>query len=250
MMGLRGAGEGEAVLEKIVRPKVSEAVMESLLGAISDGRIRIGEALPSERELCDMLGISRGSLREGLSVLEFLGVVVRQGNTRLVLRDGVAVEKALDLVRVSDRADMLLDLVEARRALEASIVRAACQHCNDEDLRRMTEAFERHAANVEDESADYRFHVEVARATHNVVFAALEDLLVCLMHSIRARTDRRPGRLHERVEEHRRILEAVRGRDPEGAVQAVLDHLDKIEAALRDQPAEAALLDGVATEEA
>lgn len=237
------------MLEKIVRPKVSEAVMESLLQAIGDGRIKIGEALPSERELCDMLGISRGSLREGLSVLEFLGVVVRQGNTRLVLRDGVAVEKALDLVRVSDRADMLLDLVEARRALETSIVRAACHHRTDEDLRRMTEAFERHAADVEDESADYRFHVEVARATHNVIFAGLEDLIVCLMHNIRARTDRRPGRLYARVEEHRRILEAVRGRDPEGAVQAVLDHLDKIEAALRDQPAEPAPWDGAGAEE-
>ena len=59
-------------LEKIqypVSPTVPKLVLDNLLVAIENGKIRVGEELPPERELAEKLGISRNSLRESLSIL-------------------------------------------------------------------------------------------------------------------------------------------------------------------------------------
>lgn len=60
--------------------------MKTLLDAISSGKIRINEELPPERELAENLGIGRGSLRESLAVLEFLGVIESRGNRKVVIK--------------------------------------------------------------------------------------------------------------------------------------------------------------------
>ena len=63
-------------IEKIQQnttPRVPELIMQALVKAIEDGHIRVGEELPSERDLAEMLGVGRGSLRECLAILEFLG---------------------------------------------------------------------------------------------------------------------------------------------------------------------------------
>lgn len=52
-------------LEKIqiASPKLPELVMQALISAIDNGQIRVGEELPSERDLAETLGVGRGSLR-------------------------------------------------------------------------------------------------------------------------------------------------------------------------------------------
>lgn len=64
-------------LDKIqnTSPKIPELIMQSLIGAIEAGHIHVGEELPSERELAESLGVGRGSLRECLAILEFLGAI-------------------------------------------------------------------------------------------------------------------------------------------------------------------------------
>ena len=61
-------------------PTVPELVLDSLLGAIEAGRLQLGSELPPERELAEALGISRNSLRECLSILNFMGIVENRGN--------------------------------------------------------------------------------------------------------------------------------------------------------------------------
>lgn len=71
-------------LDKIqnTSPKIPELIMQSLIGAIEAGHIHVGEELPSERELAESLGVGRGSLRECLAILEFLGAIESRGNGR------------------------------------------------------------------------------------------------------------------------------------------------------------------------
>ena len=55
-------------------PSIPNLVMESLLKAIEDGVVKVNQELPPERELAEALGVGRGSLRESLAVLSFMGM--------------------------------------------------------------------------------------------------------------------------------------------------------------------------------
>ena len=59
--------------------KLPQLVMRSLIDAIEKGYIQVGKELPSERELAEKLGVGRGSLRECLAILEFLGAIENRG---------------------------------------------------------------------------------------------------------------------------------------------------------------------------
>ena len=91
-------------LEKIQynSPKVPELVMQALIAAIDNGSISVGGELPSERELAETLGVGRGSLRECLAILEFLGAIETRGNRKIVARDADYIQKAISFVRVSN----------------------------------------------------------------------------------------------------------------------------------------------------
>lgn len=80
-------------------PKISTLVMQEMISAIKDGRIQIGEKLPSERKLAEMLGISRPPLRESLAVLEFLGVIERRGHRKLVVCDAEYIQDVNTIVQ-------------------------------------------------------------------------------------------------------------------------------------------------------
>ena len=63
-------------------PTVPELVLDSLLAAMENGKLSVGEELPPERELADALGISRNSLRECLSIMSFMGILENRGNRK------------------------------------------------------------------------------------------------------------------------------------------------------------------------
>ena len=68
-------------------PAVPHLVMDSLLGAIENGTIKVNEDLPPERELSEALGVGRSSLRESLAVLNFMGIIETRGNRKMVSKD-------------------------------------------------------------------------------------------------------------------------------------------------------------------
>ena len=52
-----------------------DKALHGLRALIADGALRPGDRLPSEGELCETLGVSRGSLREAIRTLGALGVL-------------------------------------------------------------------------------------------------------------------------------------------------------------------------------
>src|SRR3712207_9476286 len=64
------------VFKPIENRKISSRIMEQIKENILRGKLRVGDKLPSERELSTQLGVSRSSVREALRSLDILGVVV------------------------------------------------------------------------------------------------------------------------------------------------------------------------------
>ena len=210
-------------------PTVPELVLDSLLRAIEAGRLQLGSELPPERELAEALGISRNSLRECMSILNFMGIVENRGNRKILVKNADYFRKARSLLELSYSADTFEDFMEFRRTNEREIARLACRRATEEDLERLRVSVERLESDETDYLADVEFHVNLAYASHNTIFAAMLDFVNCLILELRMRFFEREDYHGKTAEAHRRIYEAVRERDEELAVYEMGRHLKLIE---------------------
>ena len=199
-------------------PKVPELVMDSLLKAMEAGIIRVGEELPPERDLAEALGISRNSLRECLAILSFMGIVENRGNRKILVKYADRFRKARSLIDLSYSQDTFEDFMEFRRTNEREIARLACIRATEEDLERLRNSVERLEADATDFEADVDFHVNLAYASHNTIFAAMLNYVNSLILELRMRFFEREEYHGKTAEAHRRIYEAGKARDEERAV--------------------------------
>ncbi len=210
-------------------PKVPELVMDSLLKAMEAGTIRVGEELPPERDLSEALGISRNSLRECLAIMSFMGIVENRGNRKILVKNADRFRKARSLIDLSYSQDTFEDFMEFRRTNEREIARLACIRATEEDLERLRNSVERLEEDATDFEADVDFHVNLAYASHNTIFAAMLNYVNSLILELRMRFFEREEYHGKTAEAHRRIYEAVKARDEELAVYEMGRHLKIIE---------------------
>ena len=210
-------------------PTVPELVLDSLMNAIEEGRLKIGAELPPERELAEALGISRNSLRECLSIMSFMGIVENRGNRKVLVKNADYFRKARSLLELSYSPDAFDDFMEFRRTNEREIARLACRRATAEDLERLRSSVERLENDATDYLADVQFHVDLAYASHNTIFAAMLDYVNSLILELRMRFFEREDYHGKTAEAHRRIYEAVLERDEELAAYEMGRHLKIIE---------------------
>lgn len=218
-------------LEKIQHalPKIPELVMQTLITAIDRGDVKVGQELPSERDLAEMLGVGRGSLRECLAILEFLGAIENRGNRKVVIRDADYIQKAISFVRVSNKTDIQADFSEFRRINEVAIAGLASQRATEEDLEALAEVVRMLETYPDDYMNDIRFHDTLAIASHNMMLAATIHLVNSMIGDIRVRFFGRPDYQRRSQETHRAIYEAVRDRDEERAKREMNRHLEIVD---------------------
>ena len=226
-------------LEKIQlnNVKISELVMRTLIKAIEVGQIRVGEELPSERELAETLGIGRGSLRECLAVLEFLGAVgTTRNNRKVVLRDNDYIEKAISFVRISNAMDTQSDFGEFRRINEVAIVGLACERGTEEDFAALRQAIMHLEKEPDNYMHDVEFHDALAVASHNAMLAATMHFVNSMIADIRERFLGRPDYQRLTHESHCAIYEAVRARNVKQAQEEMEKHLRIVEDFFKKYP--------------
>ncbi len=150
-------------LPRALRPV--DAVVARLRDGILSGEFAAGAHLPPERTLAQQLGVSRLTLRAGLSRLEAEGLVrARQGDgVRVLDLTEHASLGVLAHMNLSARPDVVRSFLELRRAVAAEAVALACERASDEAV----DALERLAAEQAAETDDARYarrDVEFARA--------------------------------------------------------------------------------------
>ena len=189
-----------------------------------------GSRLPTERELCELLGVGRSTLREAIRSLSFVGAVqTRQGaGTYVTTLNDQAIEKLIGLALMLQRATVR-EIIESRRALEVEAVRLACERHEPED-REQLEATMRSMADATTDPArasvyDLQYHVQLARASHNRVLVSLIDGMRTLLQIWMAKAVNRPMVVEEIVREHNSVLESVFAGDAERAAFRMHSHL-------------------------
>jgi GntR family transcriptional repressor for pyruvate dehydrogenase complex len=216
------------------RTRVFEGVAQQIQRLIADGALKPGERLPAERELAARLSVSRSSVRDAIRILELAGLVVpRQGEGTVVADlspENVTAPIASMLVR---KRALIAELIDVRKMIEPALAARAAERATPEDVERLEEILERQAAKAQrGESTveeDTEFHYQIALAAQNAVVQSILDVLMQLLRETRTRTLQTPGRPRRSLEGHRRILAAIRRRDPKAAERAVRRHLGEIE---------------------
>jgi GntR family transcriptional regulator, transcriptional repressor for pyruvate dehydrogenase complex len=223
-------------------PRLSDKVADLMLQSILSKRLKVGDSLPSERELGEQFGVSRTVVREAVRALVAKGVIeVRSGSgLRVSAVDATTVRESVSLYLQGGSVDFE-NVHEVRALFEVHLAGVAAERATDEDiahLRSVHEQMERAVGDV-DASAGYdlEFHRAIANATQNDLFLLLMDSIGSALIDIR-RENLGSGSAPMTLEQHGQVLDRIAAHDADGARAAMANHLEGVAAWWRDHIAE------------
>lgn len=225
----------------------SDQIFNYLFNEIKEGRMKPGDKLPNERELSVRLGVSRPSLREALRAMTQLGLLNTRhgGGSYINYFDDAYLKSILQYMTViSD--DLLIDLVQMRKTLEAEATGLAALNATEQDLdtiehfaREREQLYLDHrndlkAVRTELNDLDYAFHKSIAEASKNKVFAAFIASIHSTITAHQNRVSARPDLASCVNDDHRAIVQALRARDAEKARALMYHHMQSVEDTLSE----------------
>jgi GntR family transcriptional repressor for pyruvate dehydrogenase complex len=215
--------------------RVSQVIVDQIRLLLREGRLKPGDRLPSERDLCERFGVSRVTVREALRVLEANGLV----DIRVGARGGAFVTSPTSQQIGAGLADLLnlspltaADVTEARQVFELGIIPLLVERATDEDIAALREMVAVHKAALErgeyDMSMSADFHARVAACTHNPAIEMLvQSFHGPLLMSLVEAKGTAPLMGHKGTQEHAEFIRAIAARDADRAVAIMTKHLKR-----------------------
>lgn len=203
-------------VERVAAP-LRQSVTESIRYAIATGRFQAGERLP-ERELCEMVGVSRTLIREALRQLESEGLI------EVVPHRGPIVARLT--------ASQARGIYQVRTLLEGLACELFATKASDAQLAAIQAAFERLRASYDSAdpmarlTAKNQFYDVLIDGSGNEALGQSLRMLNARIMLLRATSLRAPGRGAESLRELGDLLAALARRDPEAARRAAVYHVE------------------------
>ncbi|TYR79451.1 FadR family transcriptional regulator [Priestia megaterium] len=228
-------------VEKISRKKISESVVEQIEKMIQAGEFKAGEKLPSVRELCDLFGVGRSSVRDAITTLQGKGTVyVKQGEGTFICKFDSTKLFYHPILLPSARD--ITELFQVRKILEPGIAEMAALNRSYNDLKLLEESLSKQF--ISRWEADYHFHQAIAKAAGN-------EILIQFMQFISTTTQKAMVDFHhyiERNEEavqkiakhHDQIYQSITLSESKKAHLQMMEHLQFVEQLLQSSLAESA----------
>lgn len=229
---------GEADWRSFRRLRTHEQVIAAIEQQILSGRLGIGDQLPPERQLADLLNVGRTSVREALRVLEGFGVLrSHQGSgqssgSTLVAEPSEAMTNLLRLhVLLSNFTTD--DVVEARIVMEGWAARAAAKRCDQRTLDKLKGLLDEmdnpDISSYDFNELDTQFHVALCEASANRLVAHLMQAIRDVMKSRMVSTFETLGDVNATLatlrRQHRELYELIAAGDGDAAAEHVAAHI-------------------------
>jgi len=219
--------------EVVRREKIYEAVAKQIERLILE-KLKPGDKLPSERELAEMLHVSRSSIRDAIRSLELIGLVEPRQGAGTIVREPLSESSFSAFADALKRQqEMVTELLDFRKMLEPPLAARAATHASADEIADMEEILNRQEQKLERGelaiAEDAEFHYSIALASGNTVVLKVLDILMDLLRDSRERSLQVPGRPEKSLAGHRRILSAITRRDAEDAKSAMRRHVEDIE---------------------
>ena len=211
-------------------PRLYRVVSSRIEELIREENIKPGERLPAERDLATKLGVSRTSLREALIALELGGVVEVRGGSGVYVSEQAPPKAARPAAGPGP-----FEVLAARRMIEVEVAALAAKNATpaavDAILVAVEQMEQHHEELGENESADRNFHLAIARAAGNSALVGVIEYLWnqrgSLWHTLEELYETDELR-KQTLDDHRRIVGAIAGRNPTAARQAMRAHLERV----------------------
>jgi GntR family transcriptional repressor for pyruvate dehydrogenase complex len=230
----------QLMFERLAGPeRKSTLAAEQILGAIKAGALRVGDKLPSERELSDLMGVSRNSIREAISALSVAGVV----QTRV--GDGTYIAPSTKQVTASGISSLqvlgidVLDVWKAKQEIETLLLAEAIERVTDDDVQvldgiieHMAEAI--HLGAYQGYSlSNISFHLRIAHIAAQPALKRAENFLLRITQRIYKLSDATTSdflldHLYKSYMTHREILGVLRERKGADVSRVMKSHFDEV----------------------
>jgi GntR family transcriptional repressor for pyruvate dehydrogenase complex len=225
--------------EVVRRNKVYEEVAKQIERLILN-KLHPGDKLPSERELAEMLQVSRSSIRDAIRGLELMGLVEPRQGSGTIVRELSAESLVNPFANaLKRRQELVSELLDFRKMLEPPLAARAAGHASPDEISEMEEILQRQEEKVSHGDAaideDAEFHYSVALASGNSVVLKVLDILMDLLRDTRERSLQLKGRPQKSLAGHRRILAAIKRHDAEAAKAAMRRHIEDVEEIVLDK---------------
>ena len=234
--------------------EVAKTLRRYVVSRISSGQLRPGDKLPTEREMVEMFGGGRSTIRNALEALEKEGLIGREVGRGTFVKQARANGathatfahrqlSAIGSLHAPDMSDLPsisrlaspADVMELRVMLEPLVVAQAVRRASQAEIDTMYECLEqakRSKTLEEFEHWDDMLHRSFAAASRNPLFTAVYAMVGAV------RLEAEWGEIKRRTlteemkkkhfDEHVRIVDAVRDRDAVAARREMQQHLDHI----------------------
>jgi GntR family transcriptional repressor for pyruvate dehydrogenase complex len=226
-------------------PDIPTLVMNQIIELISQGKLKIGDKLPSEQEMTELFGISRISLREAMKLLEAKGYIEsrdRKGKFVRSLTDNVK-SSIEDLISIDH--DKIWELLAVRRLIDSEAASLAARNVAKEQKNRFKKIIdmlnkigEEDVLLSKDGGRLYSDFFDIlADSTKNTIFLHLRKSVTTILTGAfpysRMKLSKVPGSSKDIVKQLLKIYNAIEKQDAEKAKAATIDHIDYIEKSLR-----------------
>ncbi len=221
--------------KRVSRLSVPEEIIESVKEKIISGELSPGDQLPSETKLAEMFGVGRGTVREAMKVMFYLGLIDRNSSRSTFINE-TAREKAIMrsfLDRFESHRDAM-EMNELRKIVEPEAAALAAERREKHIIEKLEKEFRIMADNADNLEtfidADRRFHQHIfSGAGNRLVTELMQSINLALKqeHSsiLHGSMTLRPNSL----EFHRELLAAIKDRDSILARKVMLEHILDIE---------------------
>jgi GntR family transcriptional repressor for pyruvate dehydrogenase complex len=218
--------------KKIKKEKISDLIVEQFNQMITDGTFKPGDKLPSERELVEIFGVSRASVREAMVSLQSKGIVDIRGGEGTFLNDDSTIIRDHFKIKFLLNQYKVEELIEARLLLETQIVKLAIDNINHKSMEDIEMCYLSmiKSKNQMDKfvEEDFKFHISVANATKNSYLAEMLKTTRELLYEVNKLVVLKPGQLNRVLDSHYKIMEAIKQGDKVAASLEMKNHIKSI----------------------
>lgn len=218
------------MLSPVKSTKVYEIVMEQIKDIVKEGELKGGDKLPSERDLCEKLKVSRASIREALKALQMLGLIQSKHGGGNFINDNFenSLLEPLSIIFLL-LGSKSKDVIEIRKIIEPETAALAAKNITKEQLKELKEISDElnTTSNLEAcASLDKKFHYKIAQASGNhlisTIMFSLSSLIEKYIENSKVHTFNKEliGLQHEE------IYKALETHNTAAAAVAVKKHLD------------------------
>lgn len=220
----------------IKRTSLYEAIVTEIKKYIQENKLKPGDKLPKQDELCKVLGVSRTSLREALRTLQAVDIIeIKNGKGIYVKeRTSLKLEATVDL---ENQKKSILEMIEIRRSVEGLAVKLAAERATEDEIIEM----EKNLVSMEvktkrgecEPDEDKAFHTAIYRASKNQILIELIENLYKVFDFM-WQNPLGIGNAMNEFKYHKDMFTYIKDRQPSKAEKAFLKIMDAEELMIKN----------------